>query len=68
MGIFDVIELKQHINSIGEYVFYIADVAAQSYEDSTKQRSIPMVELSPSLDFIRDHLKSMVKILDKYDK
>lgn len=68
MGIFDVIELRQHIQAIGEYVFYIADVAAQSYENPSQVRSIPICELSPSLDFITDHLKSMSKILDKFDK
>lgn len=68
MGIFDIIELRQHIRSIGEYVFYLADVASQAYDDATQRRVIPMVDLSQSLDFIRDHLKKMSDVLDKFEK
>ena len=68
MGIFDIVELKQHVRSIGEYVFYLADVAAQAYDDASQRRVIPAIDLSQSLDFIRDHLKSMSQLLDKMEK
>lgn len=60
MGIFDVIELKNHIQAIGEYVFYMADVYSQKEE-------FPQ-EIATSMNFIRDHLKNMMDVLRKYDK
>lgn len=53
MGIFDIIEMKQHVNSIGEYVFYL-----DAHRDE--------FELCSSL--IREHLKKMITILDKMEK
>ena len=67
MGIFDILELKQHINSIGEYVFYLFDVAAKSAEDIKDFRLIPLYDLNSTLCFIRDHLKDMSDILAKFD-
>lgn len=58
MGIFDVIELKNHVQSIGEYVFYMADYLACSGNE------LPS-ELLSSLNFIRDHLKKMSDVLQK---
>ena len=53
MGIFDVIELKQHLRSIGEYILY---------EDNHPEDK---VSVHP---YIRDHLKKMYDVLAKYDK
>lgn len=60
MGIFDIIELKNHIQAIGEYVFYITDVC--------QDRSNLSREIVQSMDFIRDHLKKMHEVLDKLEK
>lgn len=53
MGIFDIIELKQHIRSVGEYVLYL---------DSHPN------EIGSCTNFIRDHLKSMYNVLEKLEK
>lgn len=60
MGIFDCIELKQHIQAIGEYVFYIADVYSNQVSEFPQ-------EVASSLNYIRDHLKNMSDVLKKYD-
>lgn len=52
MGIFDIIELKQHVQSLGEYVLYI---------DAHPQDS-PLVSC-----YMRDHLRKMIEVLDKMD-
>lgn len=53
MGIFDVIELKQHVRSIGEYLLYM-----ESHDK----------ESSTCHPYIRDHLKKMYDVLHKYEK
>ena len=53
MGIFDIIELKQHCRAVGEYLLYMDAHPAES------QSCHP---------FIRDHLKKMYEVLDKFDK
>ena len=52
MGIFDVIELKQHCRSIGEYLLFMESHPAEA----------------PSCHaYIRDHLKKMYDVLAKFD-
>lgn len=53
MGIFDVIEMKQHIRAVGEYLLYM---------DSHPNDAISCH------CYIRDHLKKMYEVLDKLDK
>lgn len=53
MGIFDIIELKNHCQAIGEYMFYI-----DCHPDDVKFPSSLVVE----------HVKKMVAILDKLEK
>lgn len=53
MGIFDIIELKQHCRAIGEYLLYMD----AHPEDKT-----------PVTGYCRDHLKKMYEVLGKYDK
>lgn len=53
MGIFDIIELKQHVRSIGEYLLYME---SHSTDASTCH------------PYIRDHLKKMYDVLQKYEK
>lgn len=53
MGIFDIIELKQHVRAVGEYLLYM--------EAHDKEA----VTCHP---FIRDHLKKMYDVLQKYEK
>lgn len=67
MGIFDVIELKQHINAIGEYIFYLSDVAAQTAENNKDYLLISLFDLNSSFCFMREHLKQMSDVLAKYD-
>lgn len=61
MGIFDFIELRNHIQAIGEYVFYMVDTACLHTAD------LP-ADFNSSLNFIRDHLKKMTEVLDKIEK
>lgn len=56
MGIFDIIELKQHVRSIGEYIFYI---------DSHCE---PSNETEHCLTLITGHLKQMSNVLDNLEK
>ena len=53
MGIFDIIEMKQHCRAIGEYLLYM---------DAHPNDAIL------SHPFIRDHLKKMYELLDKLEK
>lgn len=53
MGIFDVIELKQHCRSIGEYLLFM-----EAHPD----------EANSCHPYIRDHLKKMYDVLAKFDK
>lgn len=53
MGIFDIIELKGHCQSIGEYVLYM-----ETHKD----------EFDLCHTMIADHLKKMITILDKLEK
>lgn len=53
MGIFDIIEMKQHLRSIGEYLLYMDAHPADA--KSCHQ-------------YIRDHLKNMYTVLDKFEK
>lgn len=53
MGIFDVIELKQHCRAIGEYCLYI---------DAHPEDKVSVT------NYIRDHLKKMYDVLAKFDK
>lgn len=53
MGIFDIIELKQHCRAIGEYCLYI---------DAHPEDKVPVT------DYMRDHLKQMYAVLDKIEK
>lgn len=56
MGIFDFIELDNHIQAIGEYLLYL---------DGDPKR---LQESGHVHDLVRDHLRSMKKILDKMKK
>lgn len=53
MGIFDIIEMQNHIRAIIEYLLYM---------DSHKE------EFSSCSVLISGHLHDMKKILDKFDK
>lgn len=53
MGLFDIIELKQHCRAIGEYVLFM---------DSHPN------EASTCYTFIREHLKNMYDVLAKLEK
>ena len=53
MGIFDIIEMKQHLRSIGEYLLYMDAHPA---------------EAKICYQFIRDHLKNLYSVLDKFEK
>lgn len=53
MGIFDVIELKQHCRAIGEYLLYM---------DNHPEDKISCT------NYCRDHLKKMYDVLAKFDK
>ena len=52
MGIFDIIELKNHCQAIGEYLLYL-----------DKNPS----ELQSCQIFMADHLKKMVTLLDRIE-
>lgn len=53
MGIFDIIEMKQHTRAIGEYLLFM---------DAHPS------EASSCHPYIRDHLKKMYDVLDKLEK
>lgn len=53
MGIFDVIELKQHCRAIGEYLLYM---------DAHPEQA------ASCHPYIRDNLKKMYQVLEKFDK
>lgn len=53
MGIFDIIEMKQHCCAIGEYLLFMDAHPADSL--SCHQ-------------YIRDHLKKMYDVLAKFEK
>lgn len=53
MGIFDIIELKQHCRAIGEYLLYM---------DAHPEDKIPCT------NFCRDHLKQMYTVLERLEK
>lgn len=53
MGIFDIIELKNHCQSIGEYILYL-DLHRDEFDMCTLM--------------MQDHLKKMMTLLDKFDK
>lgn len=53
MGIFDIIELKQHCRAIGEYLLYM---------DNHPEDKLPVT------NYCRDHLKKMYDVLSKFDK
>lgn len=56
MGIFDIIELKDHVQAIGEYLFYI-----DSHCD-------PSPEAVHCHNLISGHLKQMCNALDSLEK
>lgn len=60
MGIFDIIELKLHVQALGEYVFYMADRSCLHTAD------LP-ADFNQSLNFMTDHLKIMMYVLDKME-
>lgn len=53
MGIFDIIEMKQHVRAIGEYLLYM-----ESHQSDAINCHV----------FIRDHLKNMYDLLAKFEK
>lgn len=53
MGIFDVIELKNHLDAINQYLLYI-----DAHPD----------DIAQCLNIVSGHCISMKKILDKFDK
>lgn len=53
MGIFDIIEIKQHLRAVGEYLLYME---AHPNDASTCH------------PYIRDHLKKLYDVLAKFDK
>lgn len=53
MFIFDIIELKQHVRAVGEYLLYM--------------ESHP-TDASTCHPYIRDQLKKMYDVLQKYEK
>lgn len=55
MGIFDILELRNHVQAIGEYIFYI-----DSHCEPTK-------EAGHCHTLIASHLKQMRDILAKLD-
>lgn len=53
MGIFDIIELKQHCRAVGEYLLFM---------DAHPDQAISCHQ------YIRDHLKKMYDVLEKLEK
>lgn len=53
MGIYDIIELKNHCQAITEYMVYL-DAHREDYELTTSM--------------VADHVRKMVTILDKLEK
>lgn len=53
MGIFDIIEMKQHCRAIGEYLLYM---------DAHPADAISCHQ------YIRDHLKNLYNVLDNLEK
>lgn len=53
MGIFDIIELKNHLQAIGEYLFYV-----ESHPD----------EMEVCCTLMKEHIKKSFTILDKLEK
>ena len=56
MGIFDIIELRQHVQAVGEYLFYI-----DAHCEPTKEAEHCHL-------FINDHLKKMSAILARLEE
>lgn len=55
MGIFDIIECKQHLQAIGEYLVYL---------DNDEHRD---KEWFSCCRFIRDHMKKILEVLEKIE-
>lgn len=53
MGVFDIIEMKQHTRAIGEYLLFM---------DAHPEQA------SSCHQYIRDHLKKMYEVLAKLEK
>lgn len=60
MGIFDIIELKNHIRAIEEYLLYL---------DSLQLRECVVCkdEFPQTITLCNEHCKKMLTILDKFD-
>lgn len=61
MGIFDIIELKQHNTALFEYIVYLSTLSARDCIACSK-------ELEQTLNYMNEHLKKSQQILDKLDK
>lgn len=51
MGLFDIIELENHVQAIGEYMLYLD-------ANPDELRSVGF--------YVSDHLKKMLKVLEKF--
>lgn len=61
MGIFDIIELRNHISAIKDYVLYMDSLQSRDCQLCTK-------EFPQTLNLIVEHCKLSLKVLERMEK
>lgn len=61
MGIFDIIELKNHINAIREYVVYLETM-------QSRECQVCLKEFPQTLNLVIEHCKLSLKVLENLEK
>lgn len=61
MGVFDIIELKNHVRACKEYVLYLDSLSGKDCLSCHN-------EFPQTLNLISEHLKNMENVLERMDK